>query len=105
KIQPAPGKIPQLRPVQKAPIQQPQPTQSPVIVQGPKNAEVQENTPVVFTCQVVSTSVFEVIWLHKRQEIQQTESTHIMVAPDGVVSLHIDKARPEDAGDYTVRVS
>lgn len=49
--------------------------------------------------------VFEVTWLHKGQEIQQTESTHMMVAPDGVVSLHIDKARQEDAGDYTVRVS
>ncbi|VDN97244.1 unnamed protein product, partial [Rodentolepis nana] len=105
KIQPAPGKIPQLRPVQKAPIQQPQPTQSPVIVQGPKNADVQENTPVAFTCQVAGTPMPEVTWFRGSQEIRPTENTYVTMGPDGVASLHIEKARPEDAGDYTVRAS
>lgn len=80
KVQQAPGKIPQLRPVQsgffisvqnrdldgelvkmqlnsisEAPTQQTKPPQPPVIVQGPHDAGVEENAPVVFICQVVGT--------------------------------------------------
>ncbi|EUB61841.1 Muscle M-line assembly protein unc-89 [Echinococcus granulosus] len=106
RVLPAPGKIPLLRPVQKIPTQQTKPSQPPVIIQGPKNAEVQEGSPITFACQVAGSPMPEVTWIYNGQTaIQPSANFHPIVTPDGKASLRIDHVRPENAGEYKIRVT
>ncbi|VDM30429.1 unnamed protein product, partial [Hydatigera taeniaeformis] len=106
RVLPAPGKIPLLRPVQKTPVQQTKSSQPPAIIQGPKNSTVQEGSSVTFTCQIAGSPAPEVIWIYDGQTaIQPGANFHTIVTPDGKASLRIDQVRPEDTGEYKIRVT
>ncbi|KAL5965329.1 Muscle M-line assembly protein unc-89, partial [Taenia solium] len=106
RVLPAPGKIPPLRSVQRIPIQLTKPLQPPVIIQGPENAEVQEGSPITFTCQVAGSPMPKVTWIYNEQTvIQPSANFHPTVTPDGKASLRVDRIRPEDAGEYKIRIT
>ena len=48
----------------------------------------------------------EITWIQNRQNIIQLSTNfRPTVTSDGKATLYIDKVRPEDAGEYTIRAS
>lgn len=48
----------------------------------------------------------EATWIYNGQTvIQPTANFHTIITPDGKASLRIDQVRPENAGEYKIRIT
>lgn len=78
---------------------------APTFQQKPKYQNVDERTNVVFEGRVVALPEPEIVWLRDGVKIEPTDRHRVTINKDVHmyhVSLEIDSATPEDAGNYEV---
>ncbi|XP_049949483.1 obscurin isoform X1 [Schistocerca serialis cubense] len=61
--------------------------------------------PLKLEAQVAAFPAPEVKWFKDGQPVRPSQAVNFVNQPGGIIGLHIDSAKPEDAGVYTVSVS
>ncbi|XP_049802567.1 obscurin isoform X3 [Schistocerca nitens] len=61
--------------------------------------------PLKLEAQVAAFPAPEVKWFKDGQPVRPSQAVNFVNQPGGIIGLHIDSVKPEDAGVYTVSVS
>ncbi|XP_021942907.1 obscurin isoform X3 [Zootermopsis nevadensis] len=61
--------------------------------------------PLKLEAQVIAFPAPEIKWFKDGHPIRPTQAINFVNQPGGVIGLHIDTVKPEDAGNYTVTVN
>lgn len=76
---------------------------APSFVMTLNDLEVEEGRPVHFECQLIGHPMPEVTWLLDQVEIRDTKVYVMQSTAEGVCTLDIAEAFPEDEGEFTCR--
>ncbi|XP_069669104.1 obscurin isoform X4 [Periplaneta americana] len=77
----------------------------PTLVKPLEDTKAVVGQPFKLEAQVMAFPAPEIKWFKDGHPIRPTQAVNFVNQPGGIIGLHIDAARPEDAGNYTLTVS
>ncbi|XP_063238451.1 obscurin isoform X6 [Bacillus rossius redtenbacheri] len=80
-------------------------TRKPSFSKSLEDAKVVVGEPLKLEAQVMAFPAPEVKWFKDGHPVRPSPAVSFVNQPGGLVGLHIDAARPEDAGTYTLSVA
>ncbi|XP_046395296.1 obscurin isoform X2 [Ischnura elegans] len=70
-----------------------------------ENAKLVVGEPLKLEVQVMAFPAPEVKWFKDGHPVRPSQAVNFVNQPGGIIGLHMDSVRPEDAGQYTVTVA
>ncbi|PNF42105.1 Obscurin [Cryptotermes secundus] len=77
----------------------------PAFVKPLEDAKSVVGQPLKLEAQVVAFPAPEIKWFKDGHPVRPTQAINFVNQPGGIIGLHIDAVRPEDAGNYAVTVN